>query len=245
MWLKDSSCDGIIQTSWKKIEGSALVGNFNRNIALCQEGLKVWNCNTFGHVRNTLQRSLKELKHAEESDRYRTTLGLIQELRSRIENLKRGKNACGKQRSRTNWLKEGGQNTKYFHCRANQCNKRNFIAGLEDDTGAWFEEEGQMAKLIEEYFSALFTSTDPSGFNDILCGIQPSVIDDMNEDLTLEFTVEEVHQALKQMAPTIAPGPDGMSPMFYKSFWHIVGYDVTFVVLNALNTGVVPLHLFP
>ena len=89
MWLKNSSCEGIIQTSWKKIEGSALVGNFNRNIALCQEGLKVWNCNTFGHVRNTLQRILKELKHAEESDRYRTTLGLIQELRSRIEKLKK------------------------------------------------------------------------------------------------------------------------------------------------------------
>ena len=31
-----------------------------------------------------------------------------------------------------------------------------------------------------------------------------------------------------------------MSPIFYKSFWHIMGHDVTSVVLNALNTGVVP-----
>ena len=96
-----------------------------------------------------------------------------------------------------------------------------------------------MAKLIEEYFGALFTSTDPSGFDDILCGIQPSVTDDMNEDLTREFTIEEVHQALKQMAPTTTPGLDGMSPVFYKSFWHIVGNDVTSIVLNALNSGVV------
>ena len=96
-----------------------------------------------------------------------------------------------------------------------------------------------MAKLIEEYFGALFTSTDPSGFDDILCGIQPSITDDMNEDLTREFTIEEVHQALKQMAPTTTPGLDGMSPVFYKSFWHIVGNDVTSIVLNALNSGVV------
>ena len=41
------------------------------------------------------------------------------------------------------------------------------------------------------------------------------------------------------MAPLIAPGPDGMSPIFYKSFWHIVGGDVTSVVLNALNSSVV------
>lgn len=120
-----------------------------------------------------------------------------------------------KQRSRLDWLKEGDQNTRYFHCRANQRNKRNFIAGLEDDTSAWFEEEGRMANLIEEYFGALFTSLDPLGFDEILCEIQPSVTDDMNEDLTREFTIEEVHHTLKQMAPTIAPGPDGMPPIFY------------------------------
>ena len=53
-----------------------------------------------------------------------------------------------------------------------------------------------MGELIEEYFGALFTSSNP-GFDDILCGIQPSVMDDMNEALTREFTVEEVHHALK------------------------------------------------
>ena len=33
--------------------------------------------------------------------------------------------------------------------------------------------------------------------------------------------------------------PDGMSPIFYKSFWHIVGNDVIAIFLKALNTGVV------
>ena len=41
------------------------------------------------------------------------------------------------------------------------------------------------------------------------------------------------------MAPLTAPGPDGMSPIFYKSFWHIVGEDVTVVVLKVLNSSVV------
>ena len=66
MSLKDSSCEGIIQTSWKKIKGSTLVRNFNQNIVSCQEGLKVWNRNTFGHVWNTLQCSLRELKYAKD-----------------------------------------------------------------------------------------------------------------------------------------------------------------------------------
>ena len=61
----------------------------------------------------------------------------------------------------------------------------------------------------------------------------------MNKDLIWEFTAEEVHHALKQMTPTTAPGPDGMSPIFYKSFWHIMCDDVTSIVLNVLNFGIV------
>ena len=144
-----------------------------------------------------------------------------------------------RQRSRLDWLKEGDQNTRFFHCKANQRNKRNYISGLEDGSGIWQMEEGRMGKIIEDYFGTLFTTLEPSGFDEILCGIQPSITDEMNATLTSEFTTEEVHQALKQMAPTIAPGPDGMSPIFYKSFWKIVGNDVTKIVLNALNTGVV------
>ena len=39
------------------------------------------------------------------------------------------------------------------------------------------------------------------------------------------------------MAPLTAPRLDGMSPIFYKTFWHIVGFDVTKAVLTALNSG--------
>ena len=58
-----------------------------------------------------------------------------------------------------------------------------------------------------------------------------------------DFHADEMGITLKHMAPLTAPGPDGMSPVFYKSFWHIVGKNVTTVVLKALNTGVVPKSL--
>ena len=58
----------------------------------------------------------------------------------------------------------------------------------------------------------------------------------MNEALTHEFLANEVQQALKQMAFLIALGSNGMSPIFYKSFQHIVDDDVTTTVLNALNS---------
>ena len=50
----------------------------------------------------------------------------------------------------------------------------------------------------------------------------------------------EVWNALKQMHPTKAPGPNGMSPVFYQKYWNIVGPSVTNCVLQALNTGTMP-----
>ena len=39
------------------------------------------------------------------------------------------------------------------------------------------------------------------------------------------------------MAPSKALGPNGMAPIFYQKYWHVVGQDVTNVVLSYLNSG--------
>ena len=85
-----------------------------------------------------------------------------------------------------------------------------------------------------------FTTSNPSGFEEILSGIHPTISEEDAGLLGRDFQAYEVRLALDQMTPLTAPRPDGMSPIFYKSFWHIVGRDVTSVVLNALNPDVVP-----
>ena len=59
----------------------------------------------------------------------------------------------------------------------------------------------------------------------------------MNQFLTKEFTKEEVEEALKQMHPTKAPGPDGMSAIFFQKYWNIGGNDVICMILNVLNSN--------
>ena len=176
----------------------------------------------------------------EESDRSRHNPTRLQALREEIQQLKTKEEVMWKQRSRNAWLKEDDNNTKYFHCRANQRNRGNHILGLEDEDGVWIEEEATMGKVIERYFEVMFTSSNPSGFDEILDGVHHTVIVDGDVGVDGDFQAKEVYQALKQVATLTTLGPNGMSPIFYKSFWHIVGKDVTAVVLNALNSHIIP-----
>lgn len=58
------------------------------------------------------------------------------------------------------WLKEGDQNSRYFHCRSSQRNKRNYILGLENEARSWIDEEAEMGKKVEYYFSEMYTTSN-------------------------------------------------------------------------------------
>ncbi|XP_075633494.1 uncharacterized protein LOC142605953 [Castanea sativa] len=72
MWLKDRTCEAVVQDSWGNQPGNASAWCFNGKILTCQDNLKEWNKKTFGHVRNSLTKKMKELKVAEENGSYKT-----------------------------------------------------------------------------------------------------------------------------------------------------------------------------
>lgn len=59
----------------------------------------------------------------------------------------------------------------------------------------------------------------------------------MNTNLSAIFTKEEVVQALNQMHPSKAPGPDGFPALFYQRYWNIVGDHTINSVLGFLNNS--------
>ncbi|KAL6124861.1 hypothetical protein ACLB2K_077369 [Fragaria x ananassa] len=47
-------------------------------------------------------------------------------------------------------------------------------------------------------------------------------------------------EALFQMHPSKAPGPDGVSPFFYEKYWDLVGVEVSNAVISFLSTKDMP-----
>ena len=77
----------------------------------------------------------------------------------------------------------------------------------------------------------------------VLNVVEPRVSAEMNAELLKPFVEAEVQLALKQMDANTAPGPDGLSPLFYKQFWGKIGWEVTEAVLSVLNIGTIPSNL--
>lgn len=61
--------------------------------------------------------------------------------------------------------------------------------------------------------------------------------------LTKSFSAKEIEQAVMAMHPDKSPGPDGLNPCFYQTFWKEVGPRVTEACLEYLNTCKLPDHL--
>ena len=101
------------------------------------------------------------------------------------------------------------------------------------------DKEGIECTIID-YFEDIYKSNQLISFDASLNSITNCVYPDMNEELLAVFKAEEVWFALKQMHPTKVLGPVGMSPIFFKHYWDIVGPEVVNCVLSSLNSGTMP-----
>lgn len=92
-----------------------------------------------------------------------------------------------RQRSKALWLKEGDQNSKFFHTKAYQRRRRNSIWSLKNERGEWVHGEGR-DKLILDYFEKMFSSTYQRSQMDFLGSLEGRVTPTMNEALRGAYT---------------------------------------------------------
>lgn len=143
----------------------------------------------------------------------------LRELKAEIHVLMDRETQLWSQRSRVLWLKNGDSNSKFFHNRATQRFRKNSILGIKDRGGNWQEQPDLIGDIIVDFLGELFTTCNPAMEDDSLSFTPQLVTDKINEQLTGEIMSWEVQNALKQMAPLKASGPDGMPPLFYRHLW--------------------------
>ncbi|XP_048493143.1 uncharacterized protein LOC125493698 [Beta vulgaris subsp. vulgaris] len=231
-WLLEEECEPLVRKAWAGSVGESL----ETRLSLVARDLTVWSKDSLDVLGKKISVAEDDLKRLQQSSAEidRDTLRASQ---TTLDTLLEKQEAFWFLRSRVSEIRDGDKNTKYFHHKASQRQRRNYIPGLFDALGVWREDEGDIEKVVADYYQELFTSSAPSeeAMLEVLNAVVPTVTAEMNAELGRACRKEEVWEALRQMHPSKAPGPDGMHAVFYQRFWHIVGDDVTDVVSGIIH----------
>nr|XP_009588271.1 uncharacterized protein LOC104085855 [Nicotiana tomentosiformis] len=160
------------------------------------------------------------------------------ELKSKLEKWILIEESIYRQRSRVHWLKLGDTNSAYFFAHMKNKNNLNGIHALTNDLGMQLHMEEDIEAEILGYYKQLLGSNAPA-----ISAIDPNVMQrgtmlkrDQQVKLIQPVTRQEIWKALQDISDLKALGYDGLNALFFRKSWHIIGEEVTQVVINFFET---------
>lgn len=211
-WVREDQCSRIVRDSWSEAMG----WNIMEKMAYVSLKLEEWGGGMVKELRRRMNQCKADMqKFRSRRDRY--GVQKYDDARDNYSRLLEKQEVYWKQRSKQFWLREGDQNSKFFHKYERGRKKQNQITRLKDSNDEWQESKEGIRQIIVEYFSGLFKSSEES---EILSDRErvKQVSDMQNEELIMPVTTEEVKRAVISTHPDKSPGIDGLNPCFFQTY---------------------------
>ena len=215
MWLKTDGFVDRVDSWWNRHSFSGTPSFlFAKKL---KEDIIQWNRQEFGNV----GRRKKELLGAlEVLDAKEGVLGLTEtervernEARSQVEQLLSLEEISWRQKSRMLCIKEGDNNTKFFHMMANSHRRSNHLSFLEVD-GVIYEDGAEVAAQVVQYYKTLYQESEE--WKPFVEGLEFDEIGESEKGwLERRFEKDEILLVVRDMEGDKAPGPDGFSISFF------------------------------
>lgn len=130
------------------------------------------------------------------------------------------------QKAGMNWRRYADFNTRYFHLLAKIKKSRGKILALKDSDGNWVSDNQELKIMATSYFRQMFQTRHVSSSWAVNLSSKNTIKDQDCIALLKPITDEEVKYNLFQMDPIKSPGPDGIQPVFYQTFWNDIGPSI-------------------
>lgn len=220
--------------------------NLQKRLKATKEKIKEWNRTVFGNIlqeKAILENKLEQIhrdgavgNHSVEAIEQENVLPQQWHRRCIQEEI------LWKQKSRVQWLKEGEQNTKFFHRSALDHRSANRILELKNNAGEILKNHNDISALLSDHFSSIAQEPPTNreeAIKELTAAIPKSITSYQNWALCREISLEEVEEAIQSMLNDKAPGPDGFTINFYKACWNTVKQEVWEVVEDSRRLGTI------
>ena len=113
---------------------------------------------------------------------------------------------------------------------------------MEDSKGKAVFEEHEILEVITDYFSKLFTTTNPPPSSVVDEALFHTVEANYNGSLAAIPTPKEIKEVVFSIHPDKAPGPDGFTSGFFCTNWDTVGPAISEEIIAFFRHDTLPLN---
>ncbi|XP_042958002.1 uncharacterized protein LOC122293490 [Carya illinoinensis] len=224
MWVEHGELLSCVKQSWKEEGRGGGFENLAYKMKCMKQVLRRWNKEIFGHVDLTI----KELEHQIESLEANLQEGYEAELehdllvsKIDLDTWKKREDSLIAQKAGIKWLREGDNNTRFFHAvlkrrQKNQVTKMTKLDGTSINTPEAIHEGAV------QYYQEFLSHKTEGELPDLSPFIDQVSTEDENKSIYKRSSMGEIRQAIYSIPVESSPGPDGFGLGFFKACSDIV-----------------------
>ncbi|XP_057249105.1 uncharacterized protein LOC104906541 [Beta vulgaris subsp. vulgaris] len=242
-WTTRKDFEVIIKKAWSTRFHGSYMFCLTKKCKLLKEKAKNWATTRFGNVIRQLKVVESKLKCIQDNLLANPSCPFLAAKLDKFHlkqvRLLEFQELYWKTKAKSNHLKLSDSNTKYFHACASIRRNRNFISSIEDDVGVVLTDPKDVENCFTNSFVQRFTANQECFFDENCdFSLLDSIIsEEDNMLLCSEVSAEEIKNAVFELAPDKAPGPDGFPPYFFQKYWSLVGNSVCHAVRAFFFSG--------
>lgn len=219
-WFKYRVPKEMVRLLWEgNPTNRSPINSFHNRTMLLHRSLRLWHSDAFGNMQKQLdfcRDSILFFDRIEEqrpleNHEFQTRL----KIKERAFHLANNIELKWKQRSRCNWLSNEDRNSKFFHAFASSRLRRNLVVQIQEGDQTTTDPVGIKEIFANSMQDVLGTSSQVLPFNAAAIYEPNPILHNLQDN----FTMEEIENAVKQLANNKASGLDGLPNEFLKIYW--------------------------
>ncbi|XP_016573562.1 uncharacterized protein LOC107871219 isoform X2 [Capsicum annuum] len=223
-WTTHSDFKNVVSTEWSKYINGNPMWRLQDKLKRLGKRLTQWSREKIGDVNEQAEIWEAKVQYLEDLD-------IINRTEESRQTLKKGhvehvywlskQDSLLKQKARTRWFEEGDSNNKYFHFVIRERRRRLCIQRIKNKKGKWISGDEKIGKAVVKHYEHMFNLTPST--------VDPNILEVIPECITYEDNIniskcpqeDEIREAVFDMNPDSAAGPDGFSGTI-SNVWHSI-----------------------